>query len=77
LLTEIRDHPQPKEQGHAWVLYFRCEKCAQIQIVEELAASVGVLFHFGQTCNVAYWPIAVMPARSTYVRSVGNSELKA
>lgn len=47
LMTEIPEHPQPKQKDHSRVRYFRCERCAQIQIVEEWAALVGGLFYIG------------------------------
>jgi len=35
LLIEINPHPQPHQQDHPKTMYFRCETCAHIQIVEE------------------------------------------
>jgi DNA-directed RNA polymerase subunit M/transcription elongation factor TFIIS len=35
LMVEIPAHGQPNEQDHPRTRYFTCERCAQIQVLEE------------------------------------------
>jgi hypothetical protein len=35
LLVETPPHGRPHEQDHVRTMYFTCDKCAQVKIVEE------------------------------------------